>query len=164
CRPPIPAGLDRPGRGCPRRRSSAHRSRGVLKGCFPRRRSLEDVAAVQTQTHDRRVPAPGGGRRGRLGVRGQGVGTRRRGGGGGRGDEVAPRTEEEPARTARATNRPTEAREAEFVFRGAARGRKAVALVVAGTSAPVLCLPVTEDLRVVVGGRQVGIDALRAGT
>src|SRR5262249_37560768 len=41
---------------------------------------------------------------------------------GGPGDEVAPRTEEEPARTARATNRPTEAREAEFVFRGAARG------------------------------------------
>jgi hypothetical protein len=80
----------------------------------------------------------------------------------------SPRTEEEPARASRDTRdsylRPTEFREAEFVFRGAARGRKTVSLVVAGTSAPVLCLAVKEDLRVLVGGRQAGIDELRAGT
>jgi RNA polymerase sigma factor (sigma-70 family) len=76
----------------------------------------------------------------------------------------SPRSEEEPARASRAPDRPTEFREAEFVFRGAARGRKDVSLVVAGTSAPVLCLPVKEDLRVLVGGRQVTIDDLRAGT
>jgi RNA polymerase sigma factor (sigma-70 family) len=80
-----------------------------------------------------------------------------------------PPTEEMPraaADTTRAADRSTEAPEpeAEFVFRGAAKGGKAVSLVVAGTSAPVLCLPVTEDLRVLVGGRQVGIDGLRAGT
>jgi RNA polymerase sigma factor (sigma-70 family) len=84
------------------------------------------------------------------------------------GDVVpASRTEDEsraPAPKIPMTNRPTESREAEFVFRGAARGNKTVSLVVAGTSAPVLCLPVREDLRVVVGGRQVGIDGLRAGT
>jgi RNA polymerase sigma factor (sigma-70 family) len=80
------------------------------------------------------------------------------------GDGVASRTEEEtPARTIRATNRPAESRQAEFVFRGAQRGRKTVSLVVAGTSGPVLCLPIKEDLRVFVGGRQVGIDGLRAG-
>src|SRR5262249_44852003 len=83
------------------------------------------------------------------------------------GDEVAPRAPGEarpPARTSRATSHPTEPREAEFVFRGAARGGKAVSLVVAGTSAPVLCLPVRNDLRVLVGGRQVGIDDLRPGS
>jgi RNA polymerase sigma factor (sigma-70 family) len=83
------------------------------------------------------------------------------------GDEVAPRAQDEaraPARTSRATNHPTEPREAEFVFRGAARGGKTVSLVVAGTSAPVLCLPVKNDLRVLVGGKQVGIDDLRPGS
>jgi hypothetical protein len=39
-----------------------------------------------------------------------------------------------------------------------------VSLVVAGTSAPVLCLPVKDDLQVLVGGRKVGIDGLSAGT
>jgi hypothetical protein len=39
-----------------------------------------------------------------------------------------------------------------------------VSLVVAGTSAPVLCLPVKEDLRVLVEGRRVGLDGLRPGT
>jgi RNA polymerase sigma factor (sigma-70 family) len=83
------------------------------------------------------------------------------------GDDIAQRTEEESrslARNPRATNRTTESREAEFVFRGAAKGSKTVSLVVAGTSAPVLCLPVKDDLRVLVGGRRVGIDGLRAGT
>jgi hypothetical protein len=37
-------------------------------------------------------------------------------------------------------------------------------LVVAGTSAPVLCLPIKDDLRVLVGGRPVGIDGLRRGS
>jgi RNA polymerase sigma factor (sigma-70 family) len=69
---------------------------------------------------------------------------------------------EGPPRSVEATR--AASREAEFVFGGAARGRKTVSLVVAGTSAPVLCLPVKEDLRVLVGGRRVGIDGLRAGT
>jgi hypothetical protein len=82
----------------------------------------------------------------------------------GPGDNDAPPTEEAaPAETTRATSRADESREAEFVFRGAARGRRAVLLVVAGTSAPVLCLPVKEGLRVRVGGRNVGIDGLRTG-
>jgi hypothetical protein len=38
-----------------------------------------------------------------------------------------------------------------------------VSLVVAGTSAPVLCLPAQEGLRVLDGGRQVGIDGLQPG-
>jgi len=83
------------------------------------------------------------------------------------GDDVVPRTGDEmptPALKIRATNQPTESREAEFVFRGAARGRKTVSLVVAGTSAPVLCLPVKEDLLVLIGKRRVGIDGLRPGT
>jgi RNA polymerase sigma factor (sigma-70 family) len=82
------------------------------------------------------------------------------------GDD-APRTEKAPpasAEASRAADRPAEAREAEFVFQGAARGGKAVSLVVAGTSAPVLCLPVKEDLRVLVGERRVGLDGVRAGT
>jgi hypothetical protein len=83
------------------------------------------------------------------------------------GDDSALQTGDEPrspARTSRTTSRPAEDREAEFVFRGAAKGSKTVSLVVAGTSAPVLCLPVKEDLRILVGGRRVGIDGLRAGT
>jgi hypothetical protein len=83
------------------------------------------------------------------------------------GDDVAPRTEEStglPARTMRATKRPTESREAEFVFRGTSRAGKTVSLVIAGTSAPVLSLPVKQNLRVLLGGRQVGIDGLPTGT
>src|SRR5262249_40547060 len=86
---------------------------------------------------------------------------------GGPGDDLAPRTEEAsraPADTTRATNRAEESREAEVVFHGAARGGKAVSLVVAGTPAPVLCLPVKDDVRVLDGGRPSGIDCLRAGT
>jgi hypothetical protein len=83
------------------------------------------------------------------------------------GDDIALQSADEsrpPAGNSRATSRPTEYREAEFVFRGAAKGGKTVSLVVAGTSAPVLCLPVQDDLRVLVGGRRVGINGLRAGT
>ena len=86
---------------------------------------------------------------------------------GGPGDDLAPRAEEAPrapAETVRAASGAEESREAEFVFRGAARGGKAVSLVVVGTSAPVLCLPVKDDVRVLVGGRPSGIDGLRAGT
>jgi hypothetical protein len=85
---------------------------------------------------------------------------------GGPGDDVAPRAEEAsrgPADPSRAASRPAESEEAEFVFRGTAKGGKAVSLVVAGTSAPVLCLPVKENVRVIVGGRKVGIDGLPAG-
>jgi RNA polymerase sigma factor (sigma-70 family) len=58
----------------------------------------------------------------------------------------------------------TESPEAEFIFLCADRGRKAVSLVVAGTSAPVLSLPVTDDLRVLIGERRVSFDRLRSGT
>jgi hypothetical protein len=53
--------------------------------------------------------------------------------------------------------------EAEFVFLAADEGR-AVSLVVAGTSAPVLNLPVADDVRVLSGGRAVGVKGLRPGT
>jgi RNA polymerase sigma factor (sigma-70 family) len=82
------------------------------------------------------------------------------------GGDAVPRAEDNvatPGRTARPTGSPADAREAEFVFQGAGRDRKSVLLVVAGTSAPVLRLPVGDDLRVLVGGRQVGIDSLRPG-
>jgi RNA polymerase sigma factor (sigma-70 family) len=77
-----------------------------------------------------------------------------------------PRTQDDtraPIREVAATHSPSEFQEAEFVFRGAERGRRTVSLVVAGTSAPVLCLPMKDDLRVLVGGRHLGIDGLRAG-
>jgi RNA polymerase sigma factor (sigma-70 family) len=80
------------------------------------------------------------------------------------GDEVASKADKETGAPTRVTMSLSESREAEFVFRGAARGRKTVSLVVAGTSAPVLCLGVQKDLRVLVGEREVGIDGLRAGT
>jgi RNA polymerase sigma factor (sigma-70 family) len=85
---------------------------------------------------------------------------------GGPVDDLAARSEEAPrppADTACATSRAEESSEAEFVFRGLARGGKAVSLVVAGTSAPVLCLPVKDDVRVLVGGKPSGIDCLQAG-
>jgi RNA polymerase sigma factor (sigma-70 family) len=66
-----------------------------------------------------------------------------------------------PARTA---NRPTESPEAAFEFRGADRGGKTVSLVVAGTSAPVLCLPIQDEVRVLIGGRLGGIDDLQPGS
>ncbi len=83
------------------------------------------------------------------------------------GSDDTPRIEDknrEPARRTSMANRPPKSREAEFVFLSSERARKTVSLVVAGTSAPVLCLPVTEDLRVFVEGRRVGIDGLQPGT
>jgi RNA polymerase sigma-70 factor (ECF subfamily) len=82
---------------------------------------------------------------------------------GGPGDDLAPRAQEAPRAPAK-TVRAEESREAEFVFRGEAQGGKAVSLVVGGTTAPVLCLPVKDDVRVLVGGRPSGMDGLRAGT
>jgi RNA polymerase sigma factor (sigma-70 family) len=82
------------------------------------------------------------------------------------GDDTVPRTEDDsraPGRSSRVPNGPAESREAAFVFRGADKGGRTVSLVVAGTSAPVLCLPVRDDLRVLSGGRQVGLDGLRPG-
>jgi RNA polymerase sigma factor (sigma-70 family) len=81
------------------------------------------------------------------------------------GDDVAAQTEEASrASTLRKANGGTDSAEAEFVFRGASKGRKTVSLVVAGTSGPVLCLPVQEDIQVVVGGRRVELDDLDVGT
>jgi RNA polymerase sigma factor (sigma-70 family) len=83
------------------------------------------------------------------------------------GDDAVPRTVDEgpaPDRATRGANGPAEAREAEFVFRGVEKGGRTVSLVVAGTSAPVLRLAVQDDVRVLAGGRQVGIDDLRPGT
>jgi hypothetical protein len=79
---------------------------------------------------------------------------------------AAPRTEEgarTPAAKARADVRRDGFDEAEFVFLAENRGR-AVSLVVAGTSAPVLNLPVTADVRVLAGARPVGMKGLRPGT
>jgi RNA polymerase sigma factor (sigma-70 family) len=81
-------------------------------------------------------------------------------------DGAVPLTDDDPRALAPKNGagiRPTDSREAEFVFRGTDRRRKTVALVVAGTSAPVFNLPVKDDLRVHVGGRPLGIDALRSG-
>jgi RNA polymerase sigma factor (sigma-70 family) len=83
------------------------------------------------------------------------------------GDAAVPRAEDEPpapARNARATDGPAESPEAEFIVRGADRDGKTVSLVVAGTSAPVLRLPVKEGVRILFRGRQVGLDGLRPGT
>jgi RNA polymerase sigma factor (sigma-70 family) len=83
------------------------------------------------------------------------------------GDGPAPRTEDgprAPAGQVSTTSSPAESREAAFVFRGAGAGGKTVSLVVAGTSAPVLCLPIKDDVRVLVGGRPVGLDGLRPGS
>jgi RNA polymerase sigma factor (sigma-70 family) len=79
------------------------------------------------------------------------------------GDDVAPGTAED-TRTPADRNSPTESRAAEFEYRGAEKGGTIVSLIVAGTSAPVLCLPVKKDLLVLVGGQQVGIDGLQPGT
>jgi RNA polymerase sigma factor (sigma-70 family) len=79
---------------------------------------------------------------------------------------AAPRTEEgapAPAAKGPADVRRAGFDEAEFVFLAESRGR-AVSLVVAGTSAPVLNLPVTADVRVLAGGRPVGMKGLRPGT
>jgi RNA polymerase sigma factor (sigma-70 family) len=53
--------------------------------------------------------------------------------------------------------------EAEFVFLAQDSG-KTVSLVVAGTSAPVLKLPLAADVRVLAGGMSVGMKGLRPGT
>ncbi len=79
--------------------------------------------------------------------------------------EQAPRTEETSrATTDRKSNVDIAPGEAEFVFRGASKGGKSVSLIVAGTTGPILCLPVQEDIQVVVGGRQVQLDDLEVGT
>jgi hypothetical protein len=78
------------------------------------------------------------------------------------GDDPPARTEADKGAPA-GKSRPAESPEATFVFRGADTGRKTVSLVVAGTAAPVLCLPIKDDVRVLVGGRPVGIDDLRSG-
>jgi RNA polymerase sigma factor (sigma-70 family) len=83
------------------------------------------------------------------------------------GEDAVPRAEDEPpapAGKAHAADGPAESGEAEFVIRGADRDCKTVSLVVAGTSAPVLRLPVNDGVRVLVRGRQVGMDGLRPGT
>jgi RNA polymerase sigma factor (sigma-70 family) len=54
--------------------------------------------------------------------------------------------------------------QAEFVFLCEDKSGKTVSLVVAGTSAPVLSLPVKDDLRVLLGGRRVTLDRLPSGT
>jgi RNA polymerase sigma-70 factor (ECF subfamily) len=82
-------------------------------------------------------------------------------------DDAVPRAGDEPrtpARKAHAADGPAESPEAEFVVRGADGDGKTVSLVVAGTSAPVLRLPVKDGVRVLVRGRQVGMDGLRPGT
>jgi hypothetical protein len=55
-------------------------------------------------------------------------------------------------------------KEAEFVFRECNRAKQTISLVVAGTSAPILSLPVKDDLRVLVGARKIGLDGLQVGT
>src|SRR5262249_55977075 len=78
----------------------------------------------------------------------------------------APHNEEgrrAPAPKARAGDSRANSPEAEFVFL-AADGRKGVSLVVAGPSARVLNLPMTDDVRVLAGGRPVGMKGLRPGT
>jgi RNA polymerase sigma factor (sigma-70 family) len=82
-------------------------------------------------------------------------------------DDPVPRTEDDtrvPAGKISKASNPTESREATFVFRGAETGRKTVSVVVEGTAGPVLRLPIEDDVRVVVGGRPVGIDGLRPGS
>jgi RNA polymerase sigma factor (sigma-70 family) len=84
----------------------------------------------------------------------------------GRGEGPALANEERPRAPApkgRAGVGRASPSEAEFVFLSDDRGR-AVSLVVAGTSAPVLNLPVADDVRVLAGGRPVGMKGLRPGT
>ena len=76
-------------------------------------------------------------------------------------EEPAAQPRDDPR--SRATSGPAESRKAEFVFQRLERDRKSVSLVIAGTSAPVLSLPIREGLRVVAGGRRVGIDRLPTG-
>jgi hypothetical protein len=83
------------------------------------------------------------------------------------GDEAVPQAKDEPrapARKARTADGPAESPEAEFVVCRADSNGNTVSLVVAGTSAPVLRLPVRDGVRVLVRGRQVGLDGLRPGT
>jgi hypothetical protein len=82
------------------------------------------------------------------------------------GEAAVLRTEEgprAPAAKAGADGRRGSPSEAEFVFLAADEG-KTVSLVVAGTSAPVLKLPVTADVRVLDRGRSVGMKGLLPGT
>jgi RNA polymerase sigma factor (sigma-70 family) len=68
-----------------------------------------------------------------------------------------------PPRQTHSTDGPAKAPEARFVFQGREKASKTVSLVVEGTSAPILCLPLKEETRVIIGGRPVGIDSLRQG-
>jgi hypothetical protein len=54
-------------------------------------------------------------------------------------------------------------READFVLLAADREHNTLSLVVSGTVAPVLCLLVTDDLRILAGGKRVGMAGLRPG-
>jgi RNA polymerase sigma factor (sigma-70 family) len=62
------------------------------------------------------------------------------------------------------TGPPNGSGEAAFLFRGLDPDRKTVALVVAGTTSPVLSLPLGEAVRVLAAGREMGIDDLQVGT
>lgn len=81
------------------------------------------------------------------------------------GEHIAVRADDDPPAQLMkgAPSGPTNAREAEFVFRAENRAKQTVSLVVAGTSAPILNLPVKDDLRVLVGGRVTGLGSLRLG-
>jgi RNA polymerase sigma factor (sigma-70 family) len=69
-----------------------------------------------------------------------------------------------PAPTQKPAAQRPESKEAEFVFLATEPGRKAVKLVVAGTTAPVLCLPLRPDLRILADERRLTLDELRPGT
>jgi hypothetical protein len=77
-----------------------------------------------------------------------------------RGGAVVSRSEE--VRTA--AEAAEAGKEATFAVVAVDRGRKTVAVVVAGTRAPVLNLPLKENARIVAGGQRVAADRLRVGT
>jgi hypothetical protein len=54
-------------------------------------------------------------------------------------------------------------READFVLLAADREQKTLSLVVSGSVAPVLCLPMTDDLRILAGDKRVAVSGLRPG-
>jgi RNA polymerase sigma factor (sigma-70 family) len=79
------------------------------------------------------------------------------------GEELVTQTQENTRAPAGQVRLPTDSREAEFDFRGADKRRNNVSLLIAGTSVPVLCLPLGENHRVLRDGREVGIDTLQLG-
>jgi hypothetical protein len=78
----------------------------------------------------------------------------------GYGTELAAAT---PAPQAVPFNGKQESVQAEFLFLATDGYRKNVSLMVSGTTAPVLTLPVTEDLRIFIGGRKAVWSQLRPG-